>query len=220
MLPAGVAQGVRGAAGVVITVGLTGGIACGKSTVAAMLRSRGVPVLDLDQVARQVVAPGSPALREIRDSWPEVVGEGGLDRKRLGALIVRDPEAKRRLEAIVHPRIWEQMERWIAAQTAPVVVVEAALMVETGSWRRYDRLLVVSASPEVQRARLQAREGLPPGEADRWLAAQLPLAEKEEVASAIVRNDGDTQALEQALTAAWGALLRAAPPGPDPARTS
>lgn len=193
------------------TVGLTGGIACGKSTVAGLLRERGVPVLDLDQVAREVVAPGEPALGEIAARWPHVVRDGALDRKALGAIVVADPDAKRALEAITHPRIWERMERWIAARAAegaPVVAVEAALMVETGSWRRYDALLVVSCSPEVQRRRLAAREGYDAATVERWLAAQMPLAEKERVATAVVRNDGGPEALAEALASAWAAVTR------------
>lgn len=198
-----------------ITVGLTGGIACGKSAVADLLRARGVPVLDLDRVARDVVAPGEPALAEIAARWPQAVRDGALDRKALGAVVVADPEARRALEAITHPRIWQRMEDWLRAQEAagaPVAVVEAALMVETGSWRRYDRLLVVSASPEVQRARLMVREGYDAATADRWLAAQLPLAEKERVADAVVRNDGSRDALATALDAAWNVLLRGREP--------
>jgi dephospho-CoA kinase len=188
------------------TVGLTGGIACGKSTVAALLRARGVPVLDLDQVSREVVAPGEPALAEIAARWPHVARDGALDRKALGAVIVADPEAKRALEAITHPRIWARMEDWLAARAAehtPVVAVEAALMVETGSWRRYDALLVVSCSPDVQRARLAAREGYDAATVDRWLSAQMPLADKERVATAVVRNDGDPAALARSLDEAW-----------------
>ncbi|MFZ5477235.1 MAG: dephospho-CoA kinase [Myxococcota bacterium] len=190
-----------------ITVGLTGGIACGKSTVARMLRERGVPVLDLDRVAREVVAPGEPALDEIAARWPDVVKEGVLDRKALGAVVVADPEARRVLEGITHPRIWARTEAWLAAQDAPVVAVEAALMVETGSWRRYDRLLVVSCSPDVQRARLMAREGYDAATADRWLAAQMPMAEKERVAHAVVRNDGTEEALRTALDEAWRKIV-------------
>ena len=98
------------------TIGLTGGIACGKSTVAALLRGLGVPVLDLDVVARSVVEPGQPALVEIAAQWPDVVVEGALDRKALGARIVGDAEARKALEAITHPRIWERMELWFAEQ--------------------------------------------------------------------------------------------------------
>jgi dephospho-CoA kinase len=191
----------------VILVGLTGGIACGKSTVARILRERGVPVLDLDLVAREVVAPGSPGLAEIAQKWPEVVRDGVLDRKALGAVIVRDPDSKRALEAITHPRIWARSEAWVAAQTAPVVVVEAALMVETGSYTRYDRLLVVSCSPEVQRARLAAREGYDAATVERWLAAQMPLAEKERVADVVVRNDGTEAALREAVAEAWKKIV-------------
>lgn len=199
------------------TVGLTGGIACGKSSVAALLREAGVPVLDLDRVSREVVAPGSPALAEIAARWPEVVVDGALDRKALGRVIVADPEARRALEAITHPRIWEAMEAWLAARRAEgaeAAVVEAALMVETGSWRRYDQLLVVSASREVQLGRLMAREGYDRPTAERWLAAQMPVAEKERVATVVVRNDGDLTALREATRAAWAALGAAPRPGP------
>lgn len=191
------------------TIGLTGGIACGKSTVAALLRGRGVPVLNLDQVARDVVAPGSDGLAAIAARWPSVVRDGALDRKALGAIIVGDPDAKRALEAITHPRIWERTEAWLAEQSAeghPVAVVEAALMVETGSWRRYDALLVVSASREVQLARLMAREGYDRAAAERWLGAQMPTEEKERVATAVVRNDGGLDALAREVARAWPAV--------------
>lgn len=200
------------------TVGLTGGIACGKSTVAGLLRARGVPVLDLDRVAREVVAPGEPALAEIAARWPTVVVDGALDRKALGAVVVADPTARRALEAITHPRIWARTEQWLAERAEagePVAVVEAALMVETGSWRRYDQLLVVSCRRDVQLARLMAREGMDAETATRWLDAQMPLAEKEAVADAVVRNDGDLVALAEETRRAWDRLAAHAhrPPG-------
>ena len=195
-----------------ITVGLTGGIACGKSTVASFLRAQGVPVLDLDEVAREVVAPGTPALAEIAARWPAVVQAGQLDRKALGAIVMAAPGERRALAAITHPRIWAAMEAWIAAQQAPAVVVEAALMVETGSWRRYDHLIVVSCSPEVQRARLQAREGFDAATTERWLASQLPLADKEELATVVIRNDGDEAALATATATAWATILERGAP--------
>lgn len=193
------------------TVGLTGGIACGKSTVADLLRARGVAVLDLDRVARDVVAPGQPALAEIAARWPGVVVNGELDRKALGALVVADPETQRALEAITHPRIWERMERWLAEREqagAPVAVVEAALMVETGSYTRYDKLLVVSCAPEVQRARLAAREGYDAATIERWLAAQKPLAAKEAVADVVVQNNTSLAALVAELDEAWKRILQ------------
>ncbi len=193
-----------------LTVGLTGGIACGKSTVAEWIRRQGIPVLDLDQVARQVVAPGEPALAEIGARWPEAVIDGVLDRKKLGALVIVDPGARRELEALTHPRIAERTQQWLAAQAATgatVVVVEAALMVETGSYRRYNKLLVVSAPPTLQRQRLALREGYDPDTVERWLTAQFPLAEKEAVADVVIVNDGSLAELEAHTKAAWARLL-------------
>ncbi len=192
------------------TVGLTGGIACGKSTVADLLRARGVPVLDLDQVARDVVAPGEPALAEIAAAWPGVVVDGRLDRKALGAVVVADPDARRTLEGFTHPRIWERMEAWLAARAAegaPVAAVEAALMVETGSYRRYDKLLVVSCSPAVQRARLAAREGYDAATVERWLATQVPLSSKEAVADVVIHNDTSPDVLAAVVDEAWRKIL-------------
>jgi dephospho-CoA kinase len=192
------------------TIGLTGGIACGKSTVADLLRDRGVPVLDLDLVAREVVAPGQPALAEIAAAWPSVLIDGTLDRKALGAVIVADPDARHRLEAMTHPRIWERMEAWIAERAAedlPAVAIEAALMVETGSYGRYDALLVVSCAPAVQRARLAAREGYDPVTVERWLATQMPLEAKERAATAVIHNDGDHAALVAEVDRAWRLVM-------------
>lgn len=193
------------------TIGLTGGIACGKSTVAALLRARGVPVIDADQVSREVVAPPSPALDEIAARFgPEVIrADGTLDRKALGAKVVGDPAARRDLEAITHPRIRAAIDAALArlaAEGHPMAAVEAALMVETGSYRIYDALLVVSASPEVQLRRLMSREGLDEAAARAWLATQLPLSEKEKVATAVIINDGDPDALPAALDAALAKL--------------
>lgn len=195
-----------------ITVGLTGGIACGKSAVAELLRKRGVPVLDLDQVARTIVAPGTPALSEIAAAWPSVVVDGTLDRKAMGRVIVADPSARARLESITHPRIRLASAEWIESVEetgAAAAVVEAALMVETGSYRGFDIVVVVTCSPELQRARLMEREGIPAEEADRWVAAQMPLAEKEAVAHVVIRNDSDRAALAEAVAHAWQAITEA-----------
>ena len=193
------------------TVGLTGGIACGKSTVAALLRARGVPVLDADQASRAVTAPGSPALAEIAARFgQDLIGpDGVLDRKALGARIVGDPEGRRDLEAITHPRIYAALEAGIAALAAAghaIAVIEAALMVETGSYRRYDALLVVRASPEVQVLRLCSREGMAEQQARAWLAAQMPVDEKARLATAVIDNDGDRAALEAATERAWATI--------------
>ena len=203
------------------TVGLTGGIACGKSTVAGLLRARGVPVVDADQVSRQVVAPGSPGLAELVAAFgPELLAaDGSLDRAALGARVMSDPQARRRLETITHPHIAAGIMRALAELSGlghPVAVVEAALMVETGSFRAYDGVLLVWCSPEVQRRRLAARQGWDLARADAWIAAQLPLAEKRArlahaareggPALAIVDNDGALDDLRPAVERAWAAL--------------
>jgi dephospho-CoA kinase len=166
----------------------------------------GAAVLDLDQVARDVVEPGQPAFTEIAARWPTVIRDGRIDRKALGAIVVADTAARRELEAMTHPRVWARMEEWLAATPVPVRVVEAALMVETGSWRRYDRLVVVSCSPDVQRRRLMERNGIDAAAADRWMAAQMPVAEKERVAHHVIRNDGSPEQLRAAVADVWQRL--------------
>lgn len=194
-------------------VGLTGGIATGKSTVAGILQSLGVPVVDADQVAREVVARGEPALEQIVDAFgPSILlADGTLDRAALRKRIARDPDARRRLEAITHPPIRQRIAeraRELAERGHEHVVVEAALLVETGSFREYPILIVVTASPAVQVARLTARDGVTVRDAQRMLQTQLPLADKEAVATHVVRNDGDRVALEARVREVWATIAR------------
>jgi dephospho-CoA kinase len=201
------------------TIGLTGGIACGKSTVAGLLRDRGVPVIDADRVARDVVAAGTPGLAAVvaRFSDDVLQPDGALDRKALGRIVMADPAARRDLEAITHPRIFAGIRYGLARLEAdghPAAVVEAALMVETGSYRLYDALIVVAASPGVQRARLMAREEMDAATAERWMSAQLPVADKVTHATEAIWNDGDLAALEAAVEQAWERLA----PQPTPAQ--
>jgi dephospho-CoA kinase len=147
--------------------------------------------------------------------WPSVVvrddhGRPGLDRGAIRAIVLDDPAELAALNAIVHPRVWEAAEAWMEAREdegAPAVVVEAALMVETGSWRRYDRLLVVTCADAVQRARLAARNGFDAETVEKAIAAQLPNAAKEACADELIRNDGDQAALAVATAAAWERIL-------------
>jgi len=194
------------------TIGLTGGIATGKSTAARVLRELlGVPVIDADQVSREVSAPGSEGLAEIVAAFGEGVltADGALDRSALGARVMADEDARRRLQAITHPRIRAAMlEQLMALAQAghPAAAVEAALLVETGSYKLYDALWVVSCAADTQLARLMARQGIGEAEARRWIDSQLPLAEKEAVATHVIHNDGDLAGLEAAVRAAWGAF--------------
>jgi dephospho-CoA kinase len=180
------------------SVGLTGGIACGKSTVAEILRARSVPVVDADVIAREVVADGTEGLALVTARFPSVAQPGGIDRKALRDLVSRSEEARRDLEAILHPligaRIVEALAN-LARGGAPLAFVEAALMIETGSYRRYDAVVVVTASPDVQLRRLMARDGMREEDARRFIATQMPLEEKKKVATVVIANDGDRDAL-------------------------
>jgi dephospho-CoA kinase len=189
-------------------IGLTGGIGSGKSAVAAIFRELGAPVIDADQVARDVVEPGQPALGELVAAFGEgILGAGGaLDRKRLGAIVFADPAARKRLDAITHPRIAAETARRIAALAASgaeLVLYEAALLVENGMHRGLGGLIVVSAPPEVQRARVMARDGLSADEANARLAAQLPLADKVAAATHVVDNGGSLEATRRQVESIW-----------------
>ena len=176
-------------------VGLTGGIASGKSTFAEALRARGVPVVDADALARAAVAPGSPALAEIARAFGAAAlgPDGTLDRKRMAALVFADPEARRRLEAITHPAVRrataEETARLAAAGHA-LAFYDTPLLFEVGLDRTVDAVVVVWAPTAVQRGRVSARDGLTPAEADARLAAQLPLDEKAARADFVVENVG------------------------------
>ncbi|HUL58838.1 MAG TPA: dephospho-CoA kinase [Anaeromyxobacteraceae bacterium] len=205
-------------------VGLTGGIATGKSTFAALLRARGVPVLDADALARAAVAPGTPALAEIARAFGAEVlaADGTLDRRKVAARVFADPAARRRLEAITHPAVRAAMRAETARLEAAgqaLVLYDTPLLYEVGLDRELDAVAVVYAPREEQRARLAARDGLGPAEADARLAAQLDIEEKARRADFVVDNTGATAALgEKAdrlladLRAGRGRRLPNAPP--------
>lgn len=181
-------------------IGLTGGIASGKSTVARMLRERGAAIVDADLLARQVVEPGQPALAELvaRFGMQILTPEGALDRKRLGAIAFSDAAARADLGRITHPRIAAASAAAIATWAdagANVVFYEAALLVENRAHLALEALVVVSVTPEIQQERLVMRDGLSPDEARARIAAQAPLADKIAVATWVIENHGDQQAL-------------------------
>lgn len=197
-------------------IGLTGGIGTGKSTVGRLLRARGIPVIDADELARVAVEPGQPALNDIRAAWPgAITPEGRLDRKALGTIVFADPQARRRLENILHPRILtlaHQRAAALARAGHTVAFYEASLLVETGRHRDLDGLVVVDAPEDARRARIAARDGLTDEQVRARIAAQAPMAEKRRVADFIVENDGDVVALEPKVTALLTALGVTPPP--------
>jgi dephospho-CoA kinase len=189
-------------------LGLTGGIGSGKSTVARLIAGLGVPVLDADQLAREVVEPGQPALAEVAAAWPEAIGpDGRVARKRLADIVFADPAQRLRLEAIMHPRIQALSdERFgeLARKGHALAFYEASLLVESGRYKDFDGLVVVTASPETQLERVLARGELTEAEAQARIDAQLPLLAKVRVATHLVDNDGDlmeTQAQVERLVA-------------------
>jgi len=193
-------------------VGLTGGIGTGKSAAAAVFSAAGVPVIGADQVAREIVAPGPVLDAIVADFGARVLrSDGELDRAAMRDLITADPAARARLEATTHPAIGARIATTLhelAASGAALAIVEAALMVETGSWRRYDAVVVVTCSPALQLQRVLARDGGTEAAARALIAAQLPLADKEAVATHLIRNDSTLSALH-ARTLEVLAALRA-----------
>lgn len=189
-------------------MGLTGGIASGKSVVAEGLARRGAVVIDADVLAREVVEPGTPGLAAVVGRFgPEVLADGRLDRARLGALVFADPEARRDLEAIVHPAVRAraaELER--AAAPDAVVVHVIPLLVETGQSDDFDRVVVVDVDPETQVARLRARNGLSESDARARLAAQASRAERAGAADVVLDNQGTIPALEERIDRLWADL--------------
>ena len=185
--------------------GLTGGIGSGKSTVARMFAARAVPVVDADALAREVVAPGTVGNAEIAAAWPRAIGaDGAVDRKALAAIVFADPDARTKLERITHPLIQEASAsrlQDLAAAGHPLAIYEAALLVESGRWRDFDGLIVVTASPETQIARAVARGGLSPQDAEARVRAQLSTAEKARVATHVIDNDGPLAETERQVEA-------------------
>lgn len=179
-----------------LRVGLTGSIAVGKSYVSSVLAELGCHVLDADRTAREVVAPGSEGLRRVVEAFtPEVLDpEGALDRARLGNIVFADEGRRRLLNSILHPLIIAAQDGWLSERESEdpsgVAVVDAALMIETGSYKRFDKLVVVHCRDEVQLERLMRRDGMSRVEAGRRVAAQMPQAEKVRHADYLIDSSG------------------------------
>src|SRR5262245_10287723 len=175
-----------------LKVGLTGSIAVGKSFVLSNLEELGCFVLDADQTARDVVEPGQPAFAEIVQHFGNeiVTGDGFLDRSLLGAIVFSDPGRRELLNSIVHPRVIEAQDRWLReaerAQPQGIAVVDAALMIESGGYKRFDKLVVVWCEPAVQLDRLMSRNGLDETEAKKRIAAQMSQEEKKRYADFLI----------------------------------
>jgi dephospho-CoA kinase len=200
-------------------VGLTGGIASGKSTVAAMFAALGVPTIDLDQVAREVVAPGTALLARVLERFGPAVRDaaGGLNRRALRELVFADAAARRELEVLLHPAIRERAAQRSAEAGGPYQIIVDPLIAESGSPGRYDRVLLVDCDEALQRARLTLRDGVSAAQANAVLAAQATRAARRALADDVLENSGASAALEPAVRALhtrYLALARAAAGGP------
>jgi dephospho-CoA kinase len=193
-------------------IGLTGGIASGKSLVADEFAALGVPVIDTDLLAREVVQPGHPALERIAAEFGAQVldTDGALDRGRLRDIVFGDTPRRRRLEALLHPAIVAEMDRRAVTSTAPYVLLVIPLLVETGFERQVDRVLVVDCPEAVQIERLMARDGESAAGARRMLAAQAPRRARLTAADDIIDNAGTREAVRAAVAALHEQYLRLA----------
>jgi len=199
----------------VLRVGLTGGIACGKSQVRRALAARGLAVLDLDGLGHAVMAAGGEAHREVVQAFgASVLGrDHEVDRRALASLVFADAGARERLERIVHPRVRSEearRARELAAAGHQVLVSEAALLVEAGAHLRFDRLVVVACPPEEQLRRLMRRDGLPEAKARARIEAQMPIGEKRRFAHLVVDTDGTPGETDLAADRLADALLQLA----------
>jgi dephospho-CoA kinase len=194
-----------------VRVGLTGGIASGKSAVAAELAARGAIIIDADVLAREVVEPGTSALAAISDRFgPQVLSDGQLDRTRLAQIVFADPLARRDLERIVHPAVRARaadLER--AAGRAAVVVHVIPLLVETGQQEAFDLVVTVDVDHETQIKRLIARNGYTRAEAESRIAAQASREDRRIAADVVLDNTGSVAQLREQIDALWAELSSA-----------
>jgi dephospho-CoA kinase len=174
-----------------ITLGLTGSIGMGKSTVAAMFAEEGVPVFDADAEVHKLQGPGGALVAAIEAEFPDTTTDRGVDRTLLGEAVFGDAASFARLEALVHPAVAERRAQFLAAhEDAPLVLLDIPLLFEAGGWQGVDRIAVVSAPAEVQRARVRGRPGMTESRFESILAKQLPDAEKRARADFVIPTGG------------------------------
>ncbi|WP_391571741.1 dephospho-CoA kinase [Cohnella sp.] len=192
-----------------MNIGLTGGIATGKSTVAKLLTERGAKLIDLDKIAREVVEPGQPALHAIAERFGQAVlqPDGSLDRKKLGAVVFSDLEERKALEAITHPAIRavmkERMTRYEAEEPDRLVVVDVPLLFESKLESYFEQVMVVYVPRETQLRRLIERDALTPEEAEKRLAAQMDIEEKKRRADILIHNTGTPEDTDRQIDRFW-----------------
>lgn len=192
-------------------IALTGGIATGKSYVRARFEVLGVPTIDSDVLAREAVAPGTPGLAAVVDRFGRDVldDRGALDRQKLAGIVFADPEARKTLEAIVHPEVRRAMEQWFASRDPSrhrFAMADIPLLYEVGREGDFDAVIVAACTPETQLRRVMKRDGLPEPEARQRIAAQLPIDEKVRRADHVIRTDGSFEETDRRIRTVFSAL--------------
>jgi dephospho-CoA kinase len=197
-----------------LKAGLTGGIAVGKTFVVSVLRELGCQVIDADLLAHQAIEPGKPAYQEIiREFGQEVVAESGeIDRARLGAMVFAEPGLRAKLNGIVHPRVFEAQAKWLAEVEArspgAIAIVDAALLIETGAYKRFEKVIVVYCAPELQLERLMRRDNLSRQDAQARIASQMPSEEKLKFADYSIDTSGSFAETRLRVEAVYASLIR------------
>lgn len=201
-----------------LIVGLTGGIASGKSEAARIFRELGARVIDADALSREVMVPHSECWQKVTAAFGSAITKEDLsiDREKLAGIVFADPNKRLQLNALVHPAILQKIEEMLAAlaeeEQDALVVIDAALLVETGVYRNCDRVIVISASEEIQYERLRKRDGMSREAAQKRIDAQLPLDEKVAVADHVINNDGSLEELRRHTAGVFRSLLTAERP--------
>ncbi len=197
-----------------LLLGVTGGIATGKSTVTRMLKEMGAAAIDMDVIARQVVEPGKPALQDIVGYFGKEVlqSDGSLDRKKVSKIVFNDPEKRKKLESFTHPRIYEEFFRQVnmIVENNPNAVIQAEvpLLIEMNLQHLFDKIILVYAPREEQIRRLTKRDNISEAEAVQILAAQLPIAEKVKYADFVIENQGDPEHTGKQVEELWEKLRK------------
>ncbi len=196
-----------------LRVGLTGGIACGKTHVRKLLAERGAFTVDADTVVHRLLGQQTELTQAIgRQFGPEVLAsDGSVDRKKLGAIVFSDPDARRQLNRLVHPKVIAEEKKLLQQaerEEMQIGVIDAALMIETGTYRDYDRVVVVYCPRDVQLERLVARDGLSPEDAARRVDAQLSVEQKKLYADYVVDSSGSLEDTERRVGEVWASLVR------------
>lgn len=190
-----------------MVIGLTGGIASGKSLVSEELARRGAALVDADQVSRELTRPGSPVLAKLVEAFgPDILqSDGLLDRKGLAGRVFGDPRALERLNQITHPAIWKEIHHQLGelSQTHPVVVLVAPLLLEHGGERYVDQVWVVHVRPEVQLERLMRRDGLTAEQAEARRSAQISASERLQRADVVIDNSGSPEETVRQIESSW-----------------